>query len=453
MKVSFSEQATSAINPSDVMVVILGGGHGARLYPLTKGRAKPAVNFGGKYRIIDIPLTNCLNSQLNKIFILTQFNSFSLNRHIWQSYSREVSRDGFIDIIAAEQTISSNDWFQGTADAVRRSLPYLLYHKPKYVLVLSGDQIYSMDYNFLFSFHNSHNADVTIAALYRAPDEISRMGIVKVNKDLKVVDFCEKPKTPDQIKEFKYVNSAAGMFDKPYLSSMGIYLFNTEALQTALEGNEPDFGKGVIPPAAKKMTMSCFPFNGYWEDVGTIKTFYDANMEWLDGGGIAELFQGGQSILTHARQLPPAKIHKTIIENSIVSEGSIIQAESIKHSIIGVRSRIGRGCTIEDSIVMGTTGINNVHDAAAEELFDEEHDDSGDSGDTKTFVLNTGNNFEIGEGCYIKNAILDKDVVIGKGSKIVNIKGVREEVHRNYVIRSGIVVIAQNTVIPPGTII
>ncbi|MCP4629712.1 MAG: NTP transferase domain-containing protein, partial [bacterium] len=255
MTFSFSEQATSSINPSDVMVVILGGGQGSRLYPLTKGRAKPAVNFGGKYRIVDIPITNCLNSQLNRIFILTQFNSFSLNRHIWQAYSREVSRDGFIDVIAAEQTITSNDWFQGTADAVRRSLPYLLYHKPKYILILSGDQVYSMDYNFLFSYHKRHNADVTIAAHYCKPEEISRVGIIKVNKDLRVIDFCEKPKTPDLVKDFKYVNAAAGLSGKPYLSSMGIYLFNTEALQAILEGNEPDFGKEVIPLAAKKMTM------------------------------------------------------------------------------------------------------------------------------------------------------------------------------------------------------
>lgn len=451
MTQSFSDAVVSppTINPEDVVVVILGGGQGSRLYPLTRGRAKPAVSFGGKYRLVDIPITNCLNSQLNKIFILTQFNSFSLNRHIWQSYGREVGRNGFIDVIAAEQTTTSTDWFQGTADAVRQSLQHLLYHKPKYVLILSGDQVYSMDYNFLFSFHQSRNADVTVAAHYSAPEEIHGLGIVKVNSDLKVVDFYEKPDSPSLVEGFKYTNNTSGVTGKPFLASMGIYLFITDALREALENNETDFGKAVIPLAAKAMNMSCFPFSGYWEDVGNIKTFYDANMEWLKGGGIAELFEGGNSIITHARQLPPAKIHKTAIENSIVSEGSIIHAERLKHSLIGVRSRIGRGCVIEDSIIMGNTERRRDADSDYDELFD----DYGDSDDTRTFLLKTSNRFEIGEGCHIKKAILDKDVIIGKGSKIVNIKGVQEEENKNYVIRSGIVVIAQDTVIPPGTII
>ncbi len=445
---SFSDAVVSPapINPEDVVVVIMGGGQGTRLYPLTRKRAKPAVSFGGKYRLVDIPITNCLNSQLNKIFILTQFNSFSLNRHIWQSYGREVGRDGFIDVVAAEQTVTSTAWFQGTADAVRRSLQHILYHEPKYILILSGDQVYSMDYNFMFSFHQSHNADVTIAAHYSSPEEISRLGIVKVDRDMQVIDFFEKPENPALIEEFRYADSTSSVTGKPFLASMGIYLFNTDSLLKALENNETDFGKEIIPLAAKSMHMACFPFSGYWEDVGTIKTFYDANMEWLKGGGIAELFQGGNSIITHARQLPPARVHKTLVENSIISEGSIIHADRLKRSLIGVRSRIAGGCVIEDSIIMGNTKIHGVEN---ESLFD----DSDDNDDTGTFLLKSCNRFEIGEGCTIKNAILDKDVIIGKGSQIVNIRGVEEEENKLYVIRSGIVVIAQETVIPPGTII
>ncbi len=445
----FPENISTRINPEDVIVIILGGGQDSRLYPLTKVRAKPAVCFGGKYRLIDIPITNCLNSQLNKIFILTQHNSFSLNRHIWQSYSREVGREGFIDVIAAEQDTAGSDSFQGTADAIRHSLQYLIYHKPKYILVLSGDQVYSLDYNFLFSFHKSNNADVTIAARYSSQDEIGALGIIKVNNDFQVVDFSKKPVRPEQVEHFNYPKDASVAIDKPHLTSMGIYFFNTESLMEALESNETDFGKAVIPHAAKNMKMHSFPFNGYWEDVVTIKRFYDANMEWLEGGGIAELFNGGNSIITHARQLPPAKIHKTIIEHSIVSEGSIIHAEKIKHSLIGVRSRIGRGCIIDDSIIMGNAENSGYDGPESEDLFD----DDEDSDNTRTFLLKSSNRFEIGEGCHIKNAILDKDVIIGKGSKIVNIKGVQEEENKLYVIRSGIIVIAQNTVIPPGTII
>jgi glucose-1-phosphate adenylyltransferase len=231
---------------------------------------------------------------------------------------------------------------------------------------------------------------------------------------------------------------------------MGIYLFNTEALQSILENDEPDFGKTIIPLAAKKMKMFSFPFSGYWEDVGTIKTFYDANMEWLEGGGIAELFQGGHSIFTHSRQLPPSKIRKTLVENTIISEGSIIHAEHIKHSIIGVKSRIGKKCIIENSIIMGNTGIHGFDTPDFDDLFDEEHHPGKD---TSAFSLQSANNFEIGEGCHIKGAILDKDVVVGTGSKIVNARGVQNEENKLYVIRDGIIVIAQNTVIPPGTII
>lgn len=439
------------IDPSDVIVVILGGGHGSRLFPLTKIRAKPAVSFGGKYRLIDIPITNCLNSQLNKIFILTQYNSFSLNRHIWQAYSSEIGRDGFIDVIAAEQTNESKDWFQGTADAVRRCFSHMLYHKPKYVLILSGDQVYSMDFDFLFSFHRGKNADITIASHYTASEDIHGLGIVKVDNNQRVIDFYEKPDNPSLVEDFKFISENSSNFNKPYLASMGLYLFSTDALVSALDNDKTDFGKTVIPLASKQMNMFSFPFNGYWEDVGTIKTFYDANMKWLDGDGIVSLFKGGNSIITHARQLPPAQINGTTIDSSIICEGSIIHAKKIKHSIIGVRGRIGKGCEIENSIIMGNTNIPLYTDSDVDNnLFD---DDDEDIKITHKKEATATKNFEIGENCIIKNTIIDKDVHIGDGCKFINANGIENAETDLYIINSGIIVIAQNTVIPAGTII
>lgn len=430
----------STIDPNDVIVMVLGGGQGSRLYPLTKNRAKPAVSFGGKYRLIDIPITNCLSSQLNKIFILTQFNSFSLNRHIWQAYSGEVGRDGFIDVIAAEQTTMSREWFQGTADAVRQSLQYVLYHKPKYILILSGDQVYSMDYRFLFSFHASHNADVTIASHYTAEDEIKGLGIIKVNENYKVISFFEKPNSPQQVADYKLKTGSES--DKPFLASMGIYLFSTDVLVEALDNNKTDFGKEIIPAMADKVNMYTFPFSGYWEDVGTIKAFYDANMEWLQGRGIAELYKDGNSIITHSRQLPPARIFNTNVSNSIIAEGSTIRAKEVKNSIIGVRSRIGENTIIEDSIIMGNNKMGFFGS-----------DDIANTDDEESKILKDNNYFEIGKDCVIKKAILDKDVIIGNGCKLINKDNLTDYECDEYVIKDGIIVIAQKTVIPEGTII
>jgi glucose-1-phosphate adenylyltransferase len=313
----------------DVMVVIMGGGKGNRLYPLTKSRAKPAVNFGGKYRLIDIPITNCLQSQFNKIFILTQYNSFSLNRHIWQTYSRAFNREGFIDIIAAQQSHKGEDWFQGTADAVRQTMEYVLFHEPKYVLILSGDQVYSMDYYKLLLWHEVHDAQVTIAAHYTRPDEIQNMGIIKVSSSLRVLDFCEKPAEVGEVENFAVTPTTRTLGgDKLFLGSMGIYLFNTPVLVDALDNKEIDFGRGVIPLAAKKYKMLCYPFDGYWQDVGTIKAFYEANMAWREGRGIAEMFQDGNVIYTNSRQLPPTRINGTAITDSLIADGGNIARSS-----------------------------------------------------------------------------------------------------------------------------
>jgi len=417
------ERLLDVVDPSEVVVVVLGGGRGSRLYPLTRDRAKPAVGFGGKYRLIDITLTNCLKSGFNRIFILTQFNSFSLNRHIWQTYSREMPRNGFVDIIAAEQTMERRDWFQGTADAVRQTLRHILRHHPRYVLILSGDQIYSMDYRALLLWHQTQHADVTIAANHSAEDQIRGLGIVRANASLEVTGFCEKPQSCTAVSDFRLDQAAGIRFPKgkPFLGSMGLYLFETPVLVDALKGDEADFAKGIIPPLAGRVRMSCYPFEGYWKDVGTIEAFYEANMDWRAGGGIADMFQNGASIITHSRQLPPSRIQGTAIEDSLIADGCTIAAKAITRSIIGVRSRIGPGSVIEDSILMG----NDEAPGPAP--------------------------FEVGANCRIRKAIVDKNAVIGDNSAIENLAAVREAETNLYAIRSGIIVIPRGALIPPGT--
>ncbi len=417
------ERVLDVVDPSEVVVVVLGGGRGTRLYPLTRDRAKPAVGFGGKYRIIDITLTNCLRSRLDRVFILTQFNSFSLNRHVWQTYSREVSRNGFVDIVAAEETNERRDWFQGTADAVRQSLRYILHHRPRYVLILSGDQLYSLDYRAVLLWHQTRHAHVTIAAHYATQDEINGLGILRVDDNLEVTAFAEKPQDPTLVETFRLGRGGPVKHpqDRPFLGSMGLYLFETPVLVDALSGNDADFGGGVIPALVGRVRMSCYPFDGYWRDVGTIPSFYQANMDWCAGRGLAELFHDGNPIVTHSRLLPPSRFGDGAVRSAIVADGCHLQAKSIARSIIGVRSRIGAGAVIEDSIIMGN---------------DE--------------PLRPGPP-EIGAGCLIRRAIVDKNAAIGEGSVIENAEGVQEAHSELYTIRSGIVVIPRGTVLPPGT--
>ena len=419
---SLTRPLHAEVDPRDVAVVILGGGRGTRLHPLTRDRAKPAVGFGGKYRLIDIVLTNCLRSKLDSIFILTQFNSYSLNRHIWQTYSRAATGLSYINVIAAEQTPQNRDWFQGTADAVRQGLRHMLRNNPRYVLILSADQIYSMDYREFLAWHLGHKADVTIAARYTPPEQVHALGVVRVNESLRVVGFHEKPKNLADVEAFRVDGLPALRPPQgaPFLCSMGIYLFNTPVLLDALDNREEDFGRTVIPQTAQKRLMSCFPFDGYWEDVGTIEAFYQANMEWRAGRGIAAMFHRGASIITHARQLPPTRIEGTLIDDSLVADGCHLHAQHIARSIIGVRARIGDGTVIHDSILMGND------------------DDEGPVP------------FEIGANCRIRRAIVDKNAVIGDGSVIENAAGVAEAETDLYSIRSGIVVIPRCAVLPPG---
>lgn len=424
MDVAKKAQRAEHVDMSRVTVVVLGGGRGSRLYPLTRDRAKPAVGFGGKYRLVDIVMTNCLRSKLNRIFILTQFNSYSLNRHIWQTYSRyALSEEGIIDVIAAEQTEENRDWFQGTADAVRQVLRHVLHRNPRYVLVLSADQLYSMDYREMLAWHQAHDAHVTLAALCTSEQEVHRLGVVKVDEKMKVIGFSEKPETLDEVADFRVdqhpaVEAPAG---KPFLGSMGIYLFNTDVLAEALDNDEEDFGRSVIPQTAKRRHMSCFPFDGYWEDVGTVQAFYEANMDWRRAGGIAEMFQRGASIITHARQLPPSRIEGTLIDESLIADGCHIHAERIARSIIGVRGRVGDNTVIEDSILMG----NDLDEGPVP--------------------------FEIGSNCHVRRAIIDTNAILGDGTLIGPPAGCADVDHEQYSIRSGIAVIPRGAVLSPGT--
>jgi len=413
------------IDPRSVAVIVLGGGRGSRLYPLTRDRAKPAVSFGGKYRLVDITLTNCLRSKLDNIYILTQFNSFSLNRHIWQTYSRSLQGDSYIDVIAAEQTEENRDWFQGTADAVRQSLRHVLRTNPKYILILSADQIYSMDYRDLLRRHVAAKADVTIAARLTPEADVHALGVVGIDGAGKVVRFYEKPERLEDVADFRVTDfpHIPAPPEKPFLCSMGLYLFNTDVLVDALNNNETDFGHSVIPATAKKRNMQCFPFDGYWEDVGTIGAFFQANMDWRANRGIATMFHQGDRIITHARQLPPARIQGTTIIDSLVASGSHIHAAKIIRSIAGIRTRIGDETVLEDVIIAGN--------------------------DTREGPVP----FEIGSNCQIRRAIIDKNAVIGDNTVIENAKGVQEYQSDLYCIREGIVVIPRGAFLPQGTVI
>jgi glucose-1-phosphate adenylyltransferase len=319
--------------------------------------------------------------------------------------------------------MEGSDWFQGTADAVRQSLPYVLSHRPKYILILCADQIYSMNYRTLVAWHMEHHADVTIAAQHISLEETRRLGVIKVDPEMRVLGFKEKPQNPDEIADFRVSESGCETVppDKPYLGSHGMYLFNIDTLMEALDNPHPDFSRGAIPQIAEKRNMSCFCFDGYWEDVGTIEAFYEANMNWRAGRGIAGVFQLGNSIITHSRQLPPTRIDGTLIADSLVAEGCNIRAESINRCIVGLRTRIDRGCVLEDSILMG-------NDRYVGEV-----------------------PYEIGENCRIRHAIIDKNVIIGADTVIENAANVQEADNDLYTIRSGIVVIPGDTVIPPGT--
>ncbi|MEA3489753.1 MAG: glucose-1-phosphate adenylyltransferase [Candidatus Omnitrophota bacterium] len=415
----------------EVLCIILGGGRGTRLYPLTAERCKPAAPLFGKYRLIDIPVSNCLNSGFNRIYILTQFLSESLNKHVSRTYNMDPFTKGFIEIMAAEQSMEDTDWFQGTADAVRRCLKHFNDPAVKHIFVLSGDQLYKMDLRDMYRHHLDKGAELTVACNYVKPEEVSKLGIMGIDGHTRITKFVEKPES-----SLKVRNMAVKLGrERRFLGSMGIYLFNKSTLTELLAKDEKvDFGKEIIPGAIGERAMYAFPFNGYWHDIGTIKSFYEENLSLTDPLPPLDMFDERWLIYTRPRYLSPAKFEDCCIERSLVAEGAIVLSSRIKHSIIGLRFRVDHGCVIEDTVAMGSDFYETV----------EEMNENISRG-----IPPKG----IGKDCLIRKAILDKNVRIGDNVRILNEKNLENFDGPNYFIRDHIVIITKNTTIPSGTII
>jgi len=422
---------------TDIIAVIMGGGAGTRLFPLTQKRAKPAVPLGGKYRLIDVPVSNCINSEIDRILVLTQFNSASLNRHINRTYRFSRFSDGFVQILAAEQTIQSGDWFQGTADAVRQSLHHLRPHKHEHTLILSGDQLYRMDFREMQQKHIDTDADITIACMPVTGEQATSLGILQNDKEGRIVRFEEKP--PSE----KLEGLESGVSDelknqgRHYLGSMGIYLFKKELLTELLSENPDykDFGKEVIPSAIGDKKVYSYLFDDYWSDIGTIRSFYEANIDLAAAQPAFNLFNENAPLHTRARTLPPAKIHNCNISNSIVCEASVLSNSTITDSVIGLRASIKSNCEIDKCVVMGAD-------------FYPWDDPKG-----RVAELDAPLNPGIAEGCVIRNTIIDRNVSVGENCRITNEKNVDHHDGDFYYIREGLVVLPKNTVVPPNTVI
>ncbi len=417
----------------NLLCVIMGGGRGTRLYPLTKVRAKPAVPIFGRYRLIDIPVSNCLNSGFNKIYILTQFNSESLNKHISRTYKLDSFSKGFVDIMAAEQSMDNANWFQGTADAVRRCLKHFNDPAYKYVLILAGDHLYKMDYRSMLRFHIEKNSQITIACNAVDSNDISELGIMGTDDNDRIDKFVEKPHDAGGVMDMMVEKDGKKFF----LGSMGIYLFNKDTLVDILRANPraQDFGREIIPGSFSGKRTYAFLFKGYWRDIGTIKSFYEESLALTEDIPPLDMFDEQWLIFSRPRYLAPSKINSSHMIKSIVAEGAIVLSNTtIKHSIIGLRSRIEEGSLIEDSIIMGCDYYETPDDAKARQAKN---------------IPSLG----IGKNCVIKKAIIDKNVAIGDGVKILNQKEVKDYDGENYCIRDGIVVIEKNSVILPETVI
>ncbi|OFV86831.1 MAG: glucose-1-phosphate adenylyltransferase, partial [Acidobacteria bacterium RBG_16_70_10] len=411
---------------NDALAVILGGGRGTRLFPLTNERSKPAVPIAGKYRLIDIPLSNCLNSELPRIFVLTQYNSESLNKHLALTYKFDVFSSGFVTILAAEQTEESPDWFQGTADAVRRSLRHLRSHRGREVLILSGDQLYQMDFRRMAETHRRHVADATVAVIPVGRKQAAGFGILKVNRQGRIVHFEEKPRT----ERLADLESDIPGHGRGFLASMGIYLFGREALERAV--SDPtlvDFGRHVIPWAIGEMRVQAHFFRGYWEDVGTIRSYYEANLQLTDPMPPFDFYDAVRPVYTHPRFLPATKVEGCTLHRTLLSEGSILMGAEIERSVVGIRSRIGEGVRIRESLVLGADYYESL----------EEIDRAQARG-----LPPVG----IGSGSVIERAIVDKNARIGRGVRIANETGVLETDGPGYYIRDGIVIVPKDGVIP-----
>lgn len=420
-----------------VLSIILGGGKGTRLYPLTKERSKPAVPFGGKHRIVDIPISNCLNSGFKKIYLLTQFNSASLHMHIASSYNFDRFSQGFVEILAAEQTLEHSGWYEGTADAVRKNFIHFKTQKPTHYLILSGDQLYQMDLKAYLDAHIKSGAQLTIATTAVTREDATGFGIMKVDKNRKITAFMEKPAKELDIADWiipEESRTPGATKGKDYLASMGIYIFDAPILEEALNNNLTDFGKEVIPAAIKKYKVSSYIYDGYWEDIGTIRSFYDATLDLTSITPKFNFYDEDQPIFTHARNLPPSKMNGAVMTRATASEGCVITDATITDSVIGVRSIIESDSVIEGVICMGA---------------DYYETDAQKAENTKNKIPNIG----IGHNTHIKNAIIDKNAHIGNNCSIGCGETCKDGECTEYLVSDGIIVIKKNAIIPDNTII
>ena len=425
-----------------LLAVILGGGAGNRLFPLTQQRSKPAVPLGGKYRLVDIALSNCINSDILRTFVLTQFNSASLNRHIAQTYRFSQFSNGFVEIIAAEQTHESPQWFQGTADAVRQVLTHIRDMGIDTLLILSGDHLYRMDYREFLERHHQSNADVTVSVIPCEARSASEFGLLKTDDTGRIVEFKEKPKGEEllsmQVDTTRLGLDAKEAQRRPFLASMGIYVFKYPQLEQLLAEDSAwvDFGKHIIPAAIRSRHVQAHMFDGYWEDIGTIGAFYRANLDLTSKIPKFNLFDAEAPVFTRARYLPPSKIEESQIDDSIISDGCIINGAKITNSVVGVRSRISKGVQLDASFIMGADFYQTLEDM-------------------RTDLSKNLPRLGIGEGTVIKRAIIDKNTRIGKNARLLNEAGVVEADGPNssYFIRDSIIIVPKNAVIADGTII
>lgn len=419
---------------ANVISIVLGGGRGSRLFPLTQSRSKPAVPIAGKYRLVDIPISNCLNAGYNKIMVLTQYNSASLNTHIKNAYHFDIFSKGFVDILAAEQNVESDEWYQGTADAVRQSMKHLEKYDYDYVLILSGDQLYQMDFRDLIDFHCKNNGDVTIATIPVNAKDATGFGILKADQDGAITSFVEKPGT-EELADWKSETSEKSRASgKDYLASMGIYVFSKSVLEKMFEEDPgDDFGGELIPNGIGKYNTLSYQFDGYWTDIGTIDSFYQANLDLCHDFPKFNLFSSSP-IYSRARMLPPSKINGSYVKNAVFGEGCIIMADKVENSIIGNRTRIDKGSTVVNSYIMGADFYQRTAEIIA-------NDKSGTP------------NMGIGKFCYIERAILDKNCRIGDDVRIIGGKHLPDGDFDNYSVKDGIVVVQKGAVIKPGTVI
>jgi len=412
----------------DALAVILGGGRGTRLFPLTLHRSKPAVPIAGQYRLIDIPVSNCINSNLRRIFVLTQYNSESLNKHLGLTYKFDLFSSAFVNVLAAEQTEDSPEWFQGTADAVRQSLRHLLSHRWNEVVILSGDQLYQLDLQRLLDAHRRNQADVTVAVTPVEAALTSGFGILKANRQGRITHFEEKPekeRLPGLASEVEGVSL--------YLASMGIYVFNRQTLEDSLsDPSLVDFGRHVIPQAVPKLRVHAYTYRGYWEDVGTIRSYFDANINLCQPVPPFDFYDASNPVYTHPRFLAASKVERCTLTNVLMSEGCIVVGADIERSIVGIRSRIGHGTRITESLVLGADYYETAEELAGN------HDRPP---------------IGIGSDAVIRRAIVDKNARIGRGVHILNEKALLEHDGEGYFIREGIVIVPKNGVLPDGCVI